>query len=259
VGHFGPIGTSVGDVALAYQLMAGVDPLDGNTQYQPPVRVDGWNNPNLSGLTLGIYPAWFEHASPVVVATCKAMLRKLSEAGAILKEITIPDLDAMRVAHAVTILTELAASTQRYVDHKNEQGDSVRISLELARNMTAYDYLQSQRMRTKAIAIFQKAFEEVDVIITPATAITAPLIPGGKVNGDWSDLGTVTELMRFVFPGNFTGHPAIAFPVGYDDAGLPVGMQAMGRHWEEHLLLQIAFTAEQFLERKLPSTYYPVL
>lgn len=259
VGHFGPIGASVGDVALAYQIMAGVDPLDGNTQYQPPVRVDGWNNPNLSGLTLGIYPAWFEHASPVVVATCKAMLRKLSEAGAILKEITILDLDAMRVAHAVTILTELAASTQRYVDHKNEQGDSVRISLELARNMTAYDYLQSQRMRTKAIAIFQKAFEEVDVIMTPATAITAPVIPGGRINGDWSDLGTVTELMRFVFPGNFTGHPAIAFPVGYDDAGLPVGMQAMGRHWEEHLLLQIAFTAEQALERKLPSTYYPVL
>jgi Asp-tRNA(Asn)/Glu-tRNA(Gln) amidotransferase A subunit family amidase len=159
----------------------------------------------------------------------------------------------------VTILSELAASTERYADRKKEQGDSVRLSLELARNLTAYDYLQSQRMRTKAIAIFQKAFEEVDVILTPATAITAPLIPGGKGNGDWSDLSTVTELMRYVFPGNFTGHPAIAFPVGYDDAGLPVGMQAMARHWEEHLLLQVAYTAEQSMERKLPATYYPVL
>jgi Asp-tRNA(Asn)/Glu-tRNA(Gln) amidotransferase A subunit family amidase len=233
--------------------------MDGNTQYQPPVRVDGWNNPSLTGLTLGIFPAWFEHASPSVVLNCKVMLRKLSEAGATLKEITVPDLDSMRIAHAVSILSELAASTQRFAGHKSQQGRAVRLSLALARNLSAYDYLQSQRMRTKAIAIFQKVFEEVDVILTPATAMTAPRIPtGGPANG-WSDLATDTELMRFVFPGNFTGLPAIAFPVGYDDDGMPVGMQAMGRHWEEHLLLQVAYVAEQSVERKLPSTYFPVL
>jgi Asp-tRNA(Asn)/Glu-tRNA(Gln) amidotransferase A subunit family amidase len=259
VDHLGPIGASVGDVALAYQVMAGVDPLDGNTQYQPPVRVDGWNNPDLTGITMGIYPAWFEHASPQVVASCKAMLRTLSEAGATLKEIVIPELDAIRVAHAVTILSELAATTQLYASHKKEQGDAVRLSLELGRAMTAFDYLQSQRMRTKAIEIFQKVFDEVDVVMTPATAITAPRIPANGTATGWSDLSTDTELMRYVFPGNFTGQPAITFPVGYDDAGLPVGMLAMGRHWEEHLLLRVAYAAEQSTERRLPATYYPIL
>lgn len=259
VGHLGPIGASVGDVALSYQFMAGVDPRDANSQYQPPVRVDGWNNPDLTGLTFGIYPEWFEHASPSVVAICKAMLKKLSDAGAMLKEIAIPELDAIRIAHAVTILTELAASTQRYAYHKKEQGDAVRVSLALGRVFTGYDYLQSQRMRTRAVAIFQKVFEEVDVIVTPATAITAPRIPSNGLHTGWSDLSADTEMMRYVFPGNFTGHPAIVFPAGYDEDGLPVGMQAMGRHWEEHLLLQVAYAAEQVVERKLPATYYPIL
>ena len=257
--QLGPIGASVGDVALAYQLMAGVDPLDGNTQYQPPVRVDGWNNPDLTGITLGIYPAWFEHANPQVVAIGKAMLRTLSEAGATLKEVVIPELDMMRVAHAVTILADLAATTQPYAGHKKEQGEAVRVSLELGRNMTAFDYIQSQRMRTKAIEIFQKVFEEVDVILSPATAMTAPKIPTNGMSTGWSDLSTDTELMRYVFPANLTGLPAIAFPAGYDEAGLPVGMQAMGRHWEEHLLLRVAYTAEQSVERRLPPTYYPNL
>ena len=68
----------------------------------------------------------------------------------------------------------------------------------------------------------------------PAIASAAP------VDFGWSDLGAVTELMRFAMPGNLTGLPAIAFPVGYDERGLPTGMQAMGRPWEEHLLLRIA-------------------
>jgi len=50
--------------------------------------------------------------------------------------------------------------------------------------------------------------------------------------------------------------PAITFPVGYDANGMPVSMQAMGRHWEEHLLLRIAYNAELYTTRKLPQTYY---
>ena len=55
--------------------------------------------------------------------------------------------------------------------------------------------------------------------------------------------------MRYAFPANLTGLPAISFPVGYDPAGLPIGMQAMGRHWEEATLLRIARAAEQARRR----------
>lgn len=123
----------------------------------------------------------------------------------------------------------------------------------------AAEYVKAQRMRTRALAIFGKVLDEVDAIITPATAITAPLIPAGDPRGGWSDLSADTETMRYVFPGNLTGLPALSFPVGYDEAGLPIGMQAMGRHWEEATLLRIAHVAEQDVQRRRPRTFFPLL
>ena len=99
----------------------------------------------------------------------------------------------------------------------------------------------------------------MDVILTPTTAITAPLIPPGGLQCGWSDLSTVTELMRFIFPGNLTGLPAVSFPVGYDTGGLPIGMQAIGRPWAEHCLLRIAYSAEQMVERKKPQIFFEIL
>ena len=65
--------------------------------------------------------------------------------------------------------------------------------------------------------------------------------------------------MRFAMPGNLTGLPAIAFPVGYDERGLPTSMQAMGRPWEENLLLRVAFAAEQVVTRHRPPLFYDLL
>ncbi len=65
--------------------------------------------------------------------------------------------------------------------------------------------------------------------------------------------------MRYVFPGNLAGLPALSFPVGYDAAGLPIGMQAMGRHWEEATLLRIGYVAELRVSRRRPGAYFPIL
>jgi Asp-tRNA(Asn)/Glu-tRNA(Gln) amidotransferase A subunit family amidase len=62
-----------------------------------------------------------------------------------------------------------------------------------------------------------------------------------------------------MFPANLTGLPALTFPVGYDPAGLPISMQAMGRHWAEATLLRIARIAEQAIERRRPKIYFPLL
>ena len=122
--------------------------------------------------------------------------------------------------------------------------------------LTAMDYLQAQRMRTRAMNNFNAVFNEVDVILTPGTARSAqPILPGG-LNGGWSDLSLDTEMMRYIIPGNLLGLPGIAFPSGYDSRGMPVGMQAIGRHWEENLLLRVAYNAEQVVERKLPKFYF---
>ncbi|MBP6015576.1 MAG: amidase [Candidatus Promineofilum sp.] len=259
MGHLGPIAATVGDAALAYACIAGPDIRDPHSLAQPPVSLAGWDNADLRGVRLGIYRPWFEHAEADIVRDCEAMVQQLVERGATLHEVVIPELEEMRVAQAMTILAEMVANMALHAAHWSELSPPTRVNLALGKAMTAADYLQAQRVRTRAIEHFRHAFRLVDVILTPATAITAPIVPDGCENDGWSDLSAVTELMRFAMPGNLTGLPAIAFPVGYDGRGLPTGMQAMARPWEEHLLLRVAFAAEQVVARRRPAVFYEIL
>jgi Asp-tRNA(Asn)/Glu-tRNA(Gln) amidotransferase A subunit family amidase len=259
VDAIGPIGATVEDVAIAYGVVAGPDPSDPRSLFQPAVTLEGWNNPDLHGLIFGRYTPWFKHAAPEVVAACEAMLEKLIQAGATLREVEIPDLDVMRIAHVASILCEQAANLQDRREHAGELGAPSRVTMALAHAFSAADYVQAQRVRTLAIATFEKAFGDVDAIMTPATAITAPPIPAGGTKYGWSDLSITTEKMRFAYQSNLTGHPAISFPVGYDRNGLPIGMQAIGHYWGENTLLRIAFAAERTVERRQPKVFFQIL
>jgi len=259
VAHLGPIGATVEDVALVYATIAGPDPAEPLTLRQPSPSLAGWNNPDLHGLHLGIYPEWNRHADSQVSIACEATLAKLVEAGASVTEITIPELDAMRIAHVITILAEMAEGMRPYLLAGEKFAPSTRLSLVIGEVVSAHDYLQAQRMRTRAMKIFKKIFQEVDAIITPGTGLAAPVVPAKALDRGWSDLGTDTEMMRFIFPGNLVGLPAITFPAGYTAEGMPIGVQAMGRHWEEALLLRIAYAAEQRTERRKPGAYFSSL
>lgn len=256
VAHVGPLAASVEDATLIYQVIAGPDPNETLSQVQPPVTIEGWNTPDLQGIRIGMYPDWSKHAAPEVVAANESMVSIFEKAGAQLVEVDIPELDAMRVAHAITILSEMAACMRNYPSNWDDFAASTQLNLVIGQEMSAHDYIQAQRMRTRAIRIFAEVFQKADVILSPATAVTAPVIPPQAQSDGWSDLSTDTEMMRFVFPGNLTGCPAISFPVGYDSHGMPIGMQAMGRHWEENLLLRVAYNAELRFERRLPATYF---
>jgi len=259
MGHLGPIGATVSDVALVYACIAGPDERDPLSQHQPPVTLGRWTDTDLRGVRLGIFRPWFEHADPAIVEDCWQTVQQLVEMGAKVHDIEIPELDEIRVAQAMTILAEMANNMALYADNWSELSPSTRVNLTLGKATTSSDYLQGQRVRTRAIEHFRRAFREADVILTPATGVTAPVVPDNCENDGWSDLSVVTELMRFAMPGNLTGLPAIAFPIGYDSRGLPTGMQAMGRPWEEDLLLRVAFAAEQVTPRRRPPVFYDIL
>jgi Asp-tRNA(Asn)/Glu-tRNA(Gln) amidotransferase A subunit family amidase len=260
VAYLGPIAGTATDAALAYAVMAGPDLRDPNSLHQPLPSLGNWDQLNLNGLKLGIYKPWFQHADPEVVAACESMLKRFTEMGAEIIEITIPDLELNRVAHLVTIASEMSqAMSYTYAEHHKEHGLDVRINLVLGRSLTSHDYLLAQRARTRIINNFKHALEQVDLIITPTTGIAAPLIPKDALPDGNSDLSTLIEIIRFVTSGNMTGLPAISFPVGYTKNGLPIGMQAMGRAWEEHQLLRLAVNAEKVLERKEPQVHYKFL
>ena len=259
VAHLGVLGAAVQDVALAYAVIAGPDPADPSSLRQPAASVAGWADADLTGVRLGVFRPWFEHATPEIVAACDAMAGDLKSAGASLVDIEIPGLDAMRIAHAVTILAEMSTSMRCLGEPTTSFAPGTRLSLAAGRAFSSADYVMAQRVRTRASATFADVFSKVDAVITPATATTAPAIRESAVEHGWSDLGATTEIMRYVVPGNLVGLPALSFPVGYDGAGLPIGMQVIGDHWQEALLLRIARAGERMAERRLPGVCFDLL
>jgi Asp-tRNA(Asn)/Glu-tRNA(Gln) amidotransferase A subunit family amidase len=258
--HFGPLAATATDAALIYAVVSGPDQNDPTSLYQPAPIPSRWNNLELTDLTLGVYWPWFHHASADTVSICEALLHEFERMGATIQEITIPDLEAGRVAHVLTLAAELGQIMKCHgSEYRRNYGLDVRISLALAHGFDAGDYIQAQRVRTRMIANFSRVLEQVDVIVTPTTGLPAPIIPKAALaHGDF-DMTTIFKIMRFITPANFTGLPAISFPAGYNNTGLPIGMQAIGRYWHEHTLLRLALAGEQMIQHRVPKVFYNML
>jgi Asp-tRNA(Asn)/Glu-tRNA(Gln) amidotransferase A subunit family amidase len=259
VAHVGPIAASVEDAALAYAAIAGTDSHDANTRAQPAPSLAGWDGPDLQGVRLGVYRAWFEHAEPDVVRACDAALERLVALGASVREVKIDDLELLRVAHGITILSEMAESMGHHRESPRAHAPGVRLALAVARRLTAADYVWAQRVRTRAMALFAGALAKVDMIVTPTTAITAPQLPQPMPAEGWIDVASTLAVMRFIVAGNLLGLPALTVPVGYDRGGLPIGLQLTGRAWEEALLLRAGRLLEAQVQRRRPATYVDLL
>ncbi|KAM2397643.1 hypothetical protein EV1_034013 [Malus domestica] len=104
-------------------------------------------------------------------------------------------------------------------------------------------------------------FKKVDVIVTPTTGMTAPIIPPAALKDGETDMRVTGDLMRFVIAGNLLGLPAISVPVGYDKQGLPIGLQLVGRPWGESSILRLASAIEELCakSKKRPVQYFDVL
>jgi Asp-tRNA(Asn)/Glu-tRNA(Gln) amidotransferase A subunit family amidase len=260
VAYLGPMAGTVRDCAAAYAVMAGDDALDPHSRNHPSVSVDVAPPRSLKGVRMGVYWPWFRHATPDVVARCEALLRDLESHGATLVEVEVPELDLQRMAHVAAITGEMSAAMGTYHPARREEFSlDARVNLAVARSLSAGDYVTAARARTRAMAHWRNIFRDVHVLVTPATGRTAPRIDPSWMPLGGSDLAMTTDVMRFAFPANFTGHPAISFPAGYDGTGLPVGMQVIGRPWSERLLFRVAAMAEQVVERRAPTRWYPVL
>ena len=172
----------------------------------------------------------------------------------------IPDLVACRVAHLIVIAGEMTQALGQYdQQHRKDYGLDVRTNLALAREFTARDYIKAQRVRTRMMANFNQVLKDVDVVLTPVSGVAAPQIKATALPDGDSDLTTLSEIMRFGVVANMTGLPAISFPVGYTQTGLPLGMQAIARPWEEITLLRFACAAEQLEKRQKPQVWYQIL
>ena len=145
VAHLGPMAGSAQDAAILFAAIAGDDPRDPHTLHRPkvdvrhllPTAASGSANDeivDLKGLKFGVFDPWFDDADPSVVAACRAGVDQLRALGAEIVSIEIPHLELFRLAHLVTIVSEMAASQMHdYEAHAKDYALDTRLNLALAR------------------------------------------------------------------------------------------------------------------------------
>lgn len=275
VSSAGPIAGTSRDLALAYLAIAGPDPADPATALQPAPTLDGFTGP-VEGLRIGVFQPWFEDAREEVYVAARRLLDELVERGARIVEIEITELDLLRVAHVITITTEIVAATERFqTDHAGDWGNETRATLALARHLKPSDYMDASRMRTRMMERVLPLFDQVDVIATPTTANLPPRLHRDRLLSGVSDLRSLMTTMRYTQLANMLGLPAVSVPAGFvtahsrvfwhmteerDEDGMiysqvPVGLQFIGAHWQEALLLRLARATEEMTTRPRPRVY----
>ena len=255
----GPLSSSVLDAAIANDIMT--RETDGERVLS---SLEGINSTaDLTGVKIGVYWDYFNHTDSEIVAGCKVALSVLESLGAEVVEVTIPELEGSRVAHFISIVSEMSQSLYLDTDTNFSKLNTeslvvIAMGLSLSSNL----YINAQKQRTRALACLAHVFEQVDVLVTPSTGciikhISATAVPVGEMDGTTSG-----ALMRYAFLANLCGNPALTLPVGYtNERGLPIGVQLMGRHYEERVLLRLGLALEhsgRFPTRK-PQVFYDLL
>jgi aspartyl-tRNA(Asn)/glutamyl-tRNA(Gln) amidotransferase subunit A len=196
------------------------------------------------GLTVGVPRDWFfDGVEPAIVEAVRAAAGVLKHEGARVVEVALPGMaDAHTAAHAI-LASEASAYHEPWLRARPEDyGPDVRRALELGYFISAVDYVNARRMqalvRTHALA----ALREADVLVMPTLPRTPPTI------GEVMSREPEVAWNRFMTPWNLTGLPAASLPCGFDPVGLPVGLQIVGRPFDEVTVLRAARAYERVTE-----------
>ncbi|KAK2544470.1 fatty acid amide hydrolase [Columba livia] len=239
----GPICTSVADAAIVYSILAEPDPLYPYGLKQPKATLSDMCASDLKGLKLGVDWTFFKACDAEILSICEKAVQHLQSLGASVVELSLPEMEEVRVAHVICILSEMRDFLQPdFNKHFQEMNLDTRANLALASQFTALDYITANRQRTRSMRFLREIFTTVNCILTP----------GRNADDSFS--------RRFMQLGNFTGIPGLVVPIGYSAAGLPISFQVMGKWWDEAVLLRIGLKLEEFrCQTKKPSIYYDVL
>jgi aspartyl-tRNA(Asn)/glutamyl-tRNA(Gln) amidotransferase subunit A len=246
--HVGPIARSVGDAALLLGVIAGRDPLDPTSSPKAVEDYRGALRKPMRKFRLGRPREHFwEKVDPKVRRAAEGAIIAMEKRGAVVKEVSLPHLKESRDAAADISLAEAlhvheAAGyfPQRAADYSEE----VRRRIEAGAKVPANRYLAGFDVQKCLLAEFSAAFQTVDVIVAPTVPVPAPPIGAESVKIDGEEIDTRRVLVGHSRPANFTGLPAISIPCGFTREGLPIGLQLIGRAFDEATLLRIALSYE---------------
>lgn len=240
--HAGPLTRTVEDAALAMNVMAGYDPRDPGSRDIPVPDFTAGLGRDVAGTTAGVPVNFFtEHLDPQVSGAVEAACARLADLGVRLREVRLPLTEEVMDTE-FGILQSEATSFHRDMlrEHGDLYTDEVRAALQAGMSVLATDYLAAQRNRALFRQQWNALFDEIDILLTPTVPVAAMDAVAPEVT--WPDgltEGPVQAYIRFCAPANLAGLPALSVPCGFTHDGLPIGLQLIGRVWDEDTVLRV--------------------
>ena len=243
--HIGPMTRSVRDSALVLQAIAGYDPLDPSTVPVPVPDYTESLEKGLQGLKVGIpTDHYFDLVDSEVEAAVRKAIDTLVELGAEVKEVSLP---SMKYAGALRILgmgDGFVAHEPHIESSREDYGPTVLYRALAGQFVLGRDYSKAMKVQRIIKEDYARVLQDVDFLATPSSPIAAWRIDADTVSLDGSEYPVrgpgAGMTARCTSPSNATGLPAMSVPCGFTQAGLPIGLQLIGRPFEEALLFRAA-------------------
>lgn len=241
--HVGPMTRTVRDAALMLQVMAGHDVRDSASRDLPVPNYMTALDGNIRGLRIGVPRAhFFEGCDETTLAGVENAIVALEALGARVATCELPHAaDATPVGRLILLAEAAAYHAQRMQDQPQLLSPQLRGMVTMGSMFTAVQYLQAQRTRTAITKSFIETMKQFDALVMPTTPLPACKAGDDKVH-------LTGPRQRNTMPFNLSGLPAISVPCGFTGNGMPIGMQIVGRPFDEATVLKVADAYERATE-----------
>ncbi len=252
----GPLAQTVEDCALLTGLMAGADPEDPTASQSPvPDYLAAAKQP-IKGLKIGVPTSFYvDELDSEVARVLDETLATLKKEGAEIVKVELPDQRQLTAACQLVLATEAAALHKRWmIERPQDYGAQVLMRLQNGLAIPAVNYLEAMRWRGPALAAYLAAVQGTDAVIAPVAPMPAVTIAESDVGNSPDAEAVIQRITRFTRPINYLGLPSLSIPCGFSNKGLPVGMQIVGRSFDEAMLVRIgaAFQRATDFHQKVP-------
>ncbi len=244
--HPGPMARSVEDCAILLGAMSGYDPGDSKSIDSPiPDYRRGLNDP-VNGLTAGVPREFFSKLQPGVRAAVETAITTLEDLGIAIRDVDVPTIEEAWSISSKILGVEAAAYHHKWMNERPEEYDpQVLQRLQSGATVSAVDYILAQQLRDDFSQRYRDSLQGVDVLVSPTEPITATVIGEDTVLVEGDTEPTLNQLVSLTRPHNLTGMPSMSVPCGFDEQGLPTGLQIAGKHFDEATVLRVAYAYEQ--------------
>ena len=242
----GPISRTVEDAAITLGAIAGHDPKDRYSSTAPVLDYRQALSGDLNGLKIGVITEFMESdlVEPKVRQTVSESFATLGELGATVEEVSVPLSMGAGVASAVLLAVEPALAQQDWIkDQLQDYGHDVRILLLTGSLLPAQAYYKAQKLRTMLRKQILDFLEKYDVLVLPTSGKGAQPLEQDPPVTSKETASRLAFLFTRIF--NLASCPAMSVPCGFDDRGMPVGLQIGARPGAEETIFKVAHAYEQ--------------